>query len=134
MDTSGNEGQKSEQACTTTKDDSVTDDKMHVEGIAFYREPSKPRDNLKITVKVVDDSSETLSNVEVMMNLSWILKNNKTGSRDFNGTTGNGGEVTFKLMKAREGNYTATITGLTLSGYIWNADQGITDESYTLSK
>ncbi|MCK4689900.1 MAG: S8 family serine peptidase, partial [Candidatus Marinimicrobia bacterium] len=133
VDTSGNEGLLSNTVPETTYP-FEEDKKMYVKSISFDREPSKPRDNLKITVKVVDDSSEPLSNVEVMMNLSWILTNNKTGSRDFNSTTGNSGEVTFKLMKARSGDYTATITGLTLSGYIWNAGQGITDKSYTLSK
>jgi hypothetical protein len=133
VDTSGNEGLLSDPASETTYP-SVEDKMMHVKGISFDREPSKPRDNLKITIKVVDDSSAPLSNVEVMMNLSWILTNNKTGSRDFNGTTANSGEVTFKLMKARSGTYTATVNGLTLSGYKWNTGQGIIEKSYNLSK
>ena len=135
VDTSGNEGLLSDPVSETTYP-SAEDKMMYVENISFLQESSKPRDNLHITVKVVENngSFQPLSDVEVMMNLSWILTNNKTGARDFNGTTNNSGEVTFTIMKAREGNYTATITGLTLSGYIWNTYQGITYESYTLSK
>jgi len=135
VDTSGNEGLLSDTASETT-DPYAEDKMMYVKDISFIPESSKPRDNLHISVKVVEDniSSQTLSGVEVMMNLSWVLTNNKTGARYFNGTTNNNGEVTFTIMKAREGNYTATITGLTLSGYIWNTDQGITGKSYTLSK
>ena len=135
MDISGNEGLLSAPASGTTYP-STEDKMMYVENISFLQESSKPRDNLHVTIKVVEDnvSSEPLSGVEVMMNLSWILTNNKTGARDFNGITNENGEVIFTIMKAREGDYTASITGLTLSGYSWDIDQGMIEEPYNLSK
>lgn len=135
VDISGNEGLLSAPTSGITYP-STEDKMMYVENISFLQESSKPRDNLHVTVKVVEDnvSSEPLSGVEVMMNLSWILTNNKTGARDFNGITNENGEVIFTIMKAREGDYTASITGLTLSGYSWDIDQGMIEEPYNWSK
>lgn len=52
---------------------------------------------------------------------------------NFLGTTDSAGIVSFTVQKAPAGDYAATVTGLTASGYTWDATQGITSASYTIN-
>jgi hypothetical protein len=54
-------------------------------------------------------------------------------SWNFAGTTDSVGRASFMLNKAPAGDYLATITGLTCSGYEWEKDKGVTQASYTLT-
>jgi hypothetical protein len=52
---------------------------------------------------------------------------------NFSGTTNSAGYVTFKLSKAPVGSYTATVTGVTCSGFTWDSNKGIAAASYIFS-
>ena len=107
-------------------EDSVADDEIHVQDIAF----AKKGVNLFITVTVFDGNDQPLSNVEVDMKLEFDSSSNIW---NFNGTTDSEGKVTFRLKKPRPGEYTATVTNLILSGYTWNDSSDVDNPAdYTL--
>jgi len=96
-------------------EDSVADDEIHVQDIAF----AKKGVNLFITVTVFDGNNQPLSNVEVDMKLEF---DSSSTLWNFNGTTDSEGKVTFRLKKPQSGEYTATVTDLILSGYFWDKE------------
>ena len=51
----------------------------------------------------------------------------------FSGTTDSSGTANFVVQKAPSGNYMATVTNITASGYSWDVSKGITSASYTVS-
>jgi subtilisin family serine protease len=101
---------------------------MYVESIGFSSKVAGPNKFLYTTVKVVDGSDQPLGGVRVEMTLS----HESAGTWKFTGDTDVDGVVKFTLKKALNGSYTATVTGLTLSGYNWNKELGVTSGSYIL--
>jgi len=99
---------------------------MHVDSITFSKKKAGPNYFLYITVRVVDGSSIPLEGAGVEMTLT-----NRGSLWYFVGDTGSGGTVGFTLKKAPSGSYTATVTGLTLSGYDWN-EGSFASDPYTL--
>jgi len=96
---------------------------MWVESITF-RLTGK---NLNISVKVVSDTG-ALAGASVGLTVS-----NAGQSWYFNGVTDSSGGVSLTINKAPAGTYVATVTSLTAEGYAWDASQGVTSASYTLS-
>ncbi len=103
---------------------------MYVDSITFNTKVAGPNRKLYTTVKVVDaDFGQPLEAVGVKMTL---VRDGGGGSWNFSGSTGTDGTVTFTLIKAQPGYYTATVTSLTLSAYTWDQTKGITSNSYML--
>jgi len=88
---------------------------MYVESIKFSFKVAGPNKFLYTTVKVLDGNDQSLGGVSVEM----ILTHESGGTWYFDGDTKTDGTVKFTLAKAPSGSYTATVTGLTLSGYDW---------------
>jgi subtilisin family serine protease len=81
--------------------------------IAFSR---KANGNLTITVAVTADSNgAVLAGAAVAMSVVGPTRN-----YSFTGTTGTDGKVSFTIAKAPKGTYVATVTSVTLSGYVWS--------------
>jgi len=84
--------------------------------------------NLRFDVKVVADSG-AVAGAEVTAKLA----HSSGQSWTYRGITDSSGITSFVLAKAPAGNYVATISGLTASGYNWDASRGVTSASYTFS-
>ena len=95
---------------------------MYVKSITFSSKVAGPNKFLYTTVEVVDGDGSVLEGVGVVMTLDWYKEGDETidDSWDFAGDTDVDGMVKFTQKKAPSGSYTATVTGLTLSGYDWN--------------
>jgi subtilisin family serine protease len=107
---------------------------MYVESIEFDSKVAGPNKFLYTIIKVVDGGGNPLGGVRVEMTLDWNKESNETidDSWNFAGNTDVDGMVKFTQKKALDGSYTATVTGLTLSGYDWNKELGVTSASHTL--
>jgi subtilisin family serine protease len=101
---------------------------MYVESIVFDYKVAGPNKFLYTTVKVVDGGGVALEGVRVEMALEHELK----GPWDFAGDTDIDGMVKFTLKKAPSGEYTATVTSLTLTGYKWDKTKGKIWADHTL--
>ena len=83
--------------------------------------------NLRLDIKVASGSG-AVAGAQVQVKLvrdgsqSWTLS----------GTTDSSGMVSLTVPKAPAGNYVATVTGLTATGYDWDNAQGVTSASYTI--
>jgi len=89
---------------------------MYVESITFSSKVAGPNKFLYTTVEVLDGNDQSLGGVKVEMTLEY----ESIDTWKFTGDTDTNGIVKFTLKKALSGSYTATVTGLTLSGYDWN--------------
>jgi len=101
-----------------------TTDGMWIDSISFVE---KGR-NLFVEVMVVT-ASGGLAGAEVGLRME--CTSDEVWS--FSGITNTVGSVKFKLGKAPVGSYSAAVTGLTCSGFTWDATKGITAVSYILS-
>ena len=84
--------------------------------------------NLRLDVKVVGDSG-ALASALVTVNLD--CSSGQTWA--FSGVTDSSGLCSFTVSKAPAGSYTATVSGLTAGGYIWDTERGVTSASYTVN-
>jgi hypothetical protein len=84
--------------------------------------------SLRFDVRVVADSG-AVAGAEVTAKLA----HSSGQSWTFRGMTDSLGITSFVVAKAPAGNYVATITGLTASGYTWDASRGVISTSYTFS-
>jgi uncharacterized membrane protein len=116
-------GATSEMNFSLNQKPPVTDDAMWVDSIGFAEKGK----NLFIEVVVVT-ANGGLPGADVSLSLEC----NNGEAWNFSGTTGNVGSVRFKLGKAPVGTYSAVVTGLTCSGFTWDASKGVTAISYTL--
>jgi len=98
---------------------------MWVEGIRFIKNGK----NLFIEVRVV-----TASGGVTGAQVGLMLESSSAQVWNFSGTTDTAGLARFKLGKAPAGGYVATVTGLTCSGFTWDASKGVTAISYTLGR
>jgi thermitase len=81
----------------------------------------------------IEVSIATASGVVVGADVGLSLGCSNGEAWNFSGTTNTAGIVKFKVGKAPVGSYTATVTGLTCSGFTWDTTKGITVASYALS-
>jgi thermitase len=96
---------------------------MWVESIAF----KVAGKNLNIMVKTLSNGG-AISSVSVMLTVS-----NGAQSWYFNGVTDSSGTASFNILKRPVGTYTATVTGLSATGYEWDTTQGLTSATYTIN-
>lgn len=84
--------------------------------------------NLRLNIKVAEESG-AVTGAQVKIALV------RDGSQvwNFSGTTDSSGMVSFRVSKAPAGNYLATVTGLSASGYEWDTSQGIISTGYTIN-
>ena len=81
-----------------------------------------------ITVEVLRSSDDQLvSDARVEMNLK-----HEKGTWDFAGNTNGEGKVTFTLKRAYTGRYTATVTAITHSVYVWDTSKGVPSADHTV--
>lgn len=101
------------------------DKPMWAESITFTMKGS----NLDIAVRVTGDSG-VVSGATVNLQVS------RDGATigNYTATTDSTGKATVMLKKPSVGVYTATVTGLTCSGYVWDASRGVSSASYTMAK
>ncbi len=99
---------------------------MYVWDIAWNPQQRGPNYHLEVTVTVRWDSDgdgvaeatdDPVSNASVVMTLTY----QDGTSWNFSGTTDSAGQVTFKLIKAQAGTYTAQVTGLTHTTLTWDS-------------
>jgi hypothetical protein len=98
---------------------------MWVDSIRFVNS----RNSLSIEVKVVT-ASGVLSGAKIGLELQC----SNGGVWDLSGTTNRRGLAKFKLVKAPAGDYWATLASLTYDGFRWDAADGVTTASHTLSR
>ena len=129
-DTAGNWGATESVVLDVTEEPTNI---MYVESIDFSSKVAGPNKFLYTTVKVVDGSNP-LEGVGVEMTLDLDQENDGTidGSWNFAGDTGTDGTVKFTLSKAPSGDYTANVTNLTFTDYIWLDTMGETSASCEL--
>ena len=97
---------------------------MWVESITF----TPTGKNLKIKLKVV--SPEPVRSARVTLE----LERDGTLVSEFSGFTNSTGEVMYRLRRAANGEYLATITMLTHSQYVWDKSKGVILEGYMLNR
>jgi uncharacterized caspase-like protein len=106
---------------------------MYVESIIFSEKEAGPNNFLYITFEVLDDSDSALADVRVEMDLEWTSSDGTNSNVWYYADdTDVDGKVKFTLKKAPSGSYIATVTGLVLTGYEWDEDNGVTSNSHTL--
>lgn len=131
IDTSNNEGIKSESVSATT--DGTPSNTMHVESIEMWDEPIMfwifiLGYDIFTQVTIHDGNGNVLENVEVSMDLQ--LPDGSIVSETL--TTAGDGTVTFEYNYGNSGTYTATITNLVLTGYTYESSQNTeTSETHT---
>jgi inhibitor of cysteine peptidase len=96
---------------------------MYVESIGF----TVNGNNLVIKVRVASNAG-AVSGAGVALTAARL----GGASWRFSGLTDSSGTASFTIRKAAAGDYTATVTSLTLSGYVWDSAQGVTSASYTV--
>lgn len=124
VDTSSNEGAKSDPASATTLDGSTNT--MYVLSITFVETFFAGTYTTYATVTVVDAAGNPLEGVVVDVQVTFPDGSIGTGS----GTTDTNGEVVFSWNSNSCGTYTLDVTGLTLDGYVWDTSSGITSASF----
>ncbi len=124
VDTSSNEGTKSDPVNATTLDASTTT--MYVLSITFVETFFAGTYTTYATVTVVDAAGNPLEGVIVDVQVTFPDGSIGTGS----GTTDANGEVVFSWNSNSCGTYTLDVTGLTLDGYVWDTSSGITSASF----
>jgi thermitase len=97
-------------------------EEMWVKSIAF----GMTGKNLRLSVEVVSESG-AVAGAQVAVQLTNGVRN-----WNFAGTTDSSGTARFVVTRAPTGSYVASITAVTLAGYIWDTSQGATSASYTL--
>ncbi|MBD3190504.1 MAG: S8 family serine peptidase [Candidatus Heimdallarchaeota archaeon] len=129
VDTSGNEGQKSDSVSATTESSGSTTGTMYVSAIDMWVSRTRgPWKDISITVSVVDGNGNALGGVTVYLDLQ--LPDGSIVS--YTGTTDSNGQVTFVYQKGSSGTYTATVTGLAKSGYTYDSSSNV-ETSETLN-
>ena len=92
---------------------------MYVAAIDWAVQQRGPHYRLLITVTIrgdADGAEGPVSDAAVTMD----LHDEAGGLWTFSGTTDADGQVTFRLLKAQPGTYTATVTGLTHATFSWD--------------
>lgn len=131
VDTSGNEGQKSDPASATTETSGTTDPGvMYVENIEMWVSRTRgPWKDISIRVTVVDGDGIALSGVTVTLDLELPSGSIVT----YTGTTNSDGQVTFVYEKGGSGTYTATVTNLEADNYTYDPTLNVkTSETLTV--
>jgi thermitase len=82
--------------------------------------------NLRLNVKVVGEDG-AVTGAQVVVQLT-----NGVQNWNFTGTTDTTGLVSFMVNKAPAGSYVASVTDVTVTGYVWDTTQGVTSTSYIL--
>lgn len=132
VDTSGNEGQKSNPVSATTQEGSAN--VMYVYAIDMWYQPVYWWIFLlgydvytKITVH--DGNGSPLAGVTVYLDMTLPSGSHATGSAD----TGTDGTVTFRYQRGSSGTYISTVTNLVKTGYTYDSSMNIeTSESITI--
>jgi subtilisin family serine protease len=131
VDTSGNEGAKSDPASATTLESSGTSSVMYVSDISFVEqlEGGFPFGTYYTyaTVTVVDGDGNALEGVAVSVTIEYPDGSTITAS----GTTDANGQVVFKYESNACGTYTLYVDSLAKDGYTWDSTLGLTQASFT---
>ncbi len=137
--TASKDGYSSETNTVTVNSDTtvdfslseITEETMYVKDITFAEKRYGPGGSfvdLMITVEVLRSSdNQPVSDASVEL---YLERNSSSWS--FAGTTNADGKVTFTLKRAPTGDYTATITELIHSVYVWDDSKGVTSAEYTV--
>ncbi len=131
VDTSGNEGEKSDPASATTEEGSANT--MHVASIDMWYQKGGfwifVWYDVYTKVTVHDGTGSPLSGVTVYLDMTLPDGSHATGNAD----TGTDGTVTFVYQRGGTGTYTSTVTNLVKTGYTYNsADNVETSETLTV--
>ncbi len=130
VDTTGNEGEKSDPATATTYGDNT----MHVASIDMWYEEVRwwifiLGYDVYTKVTVHDQSNNPLEGVDVYLDMTLPDGSHATG----NAQTGADGTVTFVYQTGPSGTYTSTVTNLVLSGYTYDSGSNVeTSETLTV--
>ncbi len=121
---------------TETEDNSMTttvnvyeqgqQDYMYVSNISWSVKNAGPNKFLYHTVTVKGESGALVSGATVYSTLTLT----GGGSWDFSGITDENGQVKFRLGKAATGDYTAEVTDITHSIYVYNPLMDVDNPSY----
>lgn len=84
------------------------------------------RRNLCLNVMVISEAG-AVAGAQVAVQLTYGAQN-----WNFIGTTDGSGTASFVVTKPTVGTYVASVTAITMAGYIWDTTQGVTSASYTL--
>ncbi len=129
VDTSGNEGEKSDPASATTEEN----DTMHVQDVNLSLDRTRgPWEDIEVEVTVVDSDGNGVSGVTVDIELKTPEDNLLTGTA----TTDASGVASTIFDKASRtsGEYTGTVIDLTHSSYTWDTSADIeTTDTFTTS-
>ncbi|MFO7967297.1 MAG: S8 family serine peptidase [Archaeoglobaceae archaeon] len=102
-----------------TTEEETTSGEMYVDNISMWLDRTRgPWEDIGVEVTVVDSDGNSLSDVTVDIQLETPEDNLLTGTA----TTDSSGvaSIIFDKASRTSGTYTATVTGLSLSGYTWN--------------
>jgi len=129
VDTSGNEGEKSDPASATTMGENT----MHVASIDMWYEEKGfwiwRWYDVYTKVTVHDSSGSPLSGVTVYLDMTLPDGSHSTGNAD----TGSDGTVTFVYQYGDSGTYTSTVTDLQKTDYTYVPDDNVeTSETLTV--
>ncbi|MCF2137373.1 MAG: S8 family serine peptidase [Candidatus Thorarchaeota archaeon] len=128
VDTSSNEGEKSDPASATT----LGENTMHVAAIDMWYEKKGfwiwTWYDVYTKVTVHDSAGSALSGVTVYLDMTLPDSSHSTGNAD----TGTDGAVTFVYQYGDAGTYTSTVTNLVKSGYTYSSGDNA-ETSETLS-
>ncbi|MHA1778269.1 MAG: S8 family serine peptidase [Candidatus Heimdallarchaeaceae archaeon] len=132
VDTSGNEGPKSDPASATTQEG--TANTMYVYAIDMWYEPVYwwiflLGFDVYTKVTVHDSLGNPLAGVTVYLDMTLPSGSHATGNAD----TGTDGTVTFVYQRGGYGTYTSTVTDLVKTGYTYDPSTNVeTSESITI--
>ena len=125
VDTSGNEGPKSDPVSGTTEQSSGNEYTMYVYSIDMWYERFSfwfwRWYDVYIKVTVHDGNGNALAGVTVYLDLELPSGSVASGNAD----TGTDGTVTFKYDNGPGGTYTATVTNLVKTGYTYTPDNNV---------
>ncbi|MHA1858925.1 MAG: hypothetical protein ACTSUU_05705, partial [Candidatus Thorarchaeota archaeon] len=129
VDTSGNEGEKSDPASATTMGENT----MHVASIDMWYEEKGfwiwRWYDVYTKVTVHDSSGSPLSGVTVYLDMTLPDGSHSTGNAD----TGSDGTVTFVYQYGDSGTYISTVTDLQKTDYTYVPDDNVeTSETLTV--
>ncbi|MHA1771056.1 MAG: fibronectin type III domain-containing protein, partial [Candidatus Thorarchaeota archaeon] len=127
VDTSSNEGDKSDPASATT----LGENTMHVAAIDMWYEKNGfwiwTWYDVYTKVTVHDSTGSALSGVTVYLDMTLPDGSHSTGNAD----TGTDGTITFVYRYGDAGKYTSTVTDLVKSGYTYSSGDNV-ESSETL--
>ncbi|MFW5935924.1 MAG: S8 family serine peptidase, partial [Candidatus Hadarchaeota archaeon] len=120
VDTSGNEGERSDPASATTEEGAT----MHVEDVYLWLDRTRgPWEDIGVEVTVVDSDGNGVSDVAVDIQLDTPEGKTLTGTA----TTDSSGVASTIFDKASRtsGEYNGTVTDLTHSSYTWDTSADV---------